>query len=133
MKFLRFLFAALAVVVLSAAGAALAQKTDCESKITFTVCKDAAIESFSCSVKDYKKKFPSIHYAVELKNVSDQPQRFRINIFLPDGKAVGGLMPRKGDPPVLKPGETVKAEYPVKGLVDQPKTLEVLVKAISAE
>ncbi len=120
--------------VLLAAGVVLAQtaatKTDCPSKITFDVTKEAVVESFSCTIKDYKKKFPSIHYAVAIKNVSDKPIRFRVNIFLPNGKAVGGLVPRKGKPPEVKPGETAKAEYPVKNLVDHPATLEVFVKVL---
>lgn len=134
MKSLKVVCPVILLSVLLAAGIVWAQttavKTDCPSQITYDVTKEAVVESFSCTVKDYKKKFPSIHYAVAIKNVSDKPTRFRVNIFLPDGKAVGGLLPTKGSPPAIKPGETAEAEYPVKNLVDHPATLEVIVKVL---
>jgi hypothetical protein len=134
MKLLKVVCPVVLLGVLLAAGMVPAQttavKTDCPSQITFDVTKEAVVESFSCTVKDYKKQFPSIHYAVTIKNASDKPARFRVNIFLPDGKAVGGLLPRKGNPPAVKPGETAEAEYPVKNLVDHPATLDVIVKVM---
>ena len=75
-------------------------------------------------------------FEITLKNVSDKPQRFITRITLPDeGKSVGGFVPRKGKkdkktgkkkPPVIDPGKTAKAKYPV-FYYDQPKKIEVEV------
>ena len=125
----------LCIILALMIGPAMAQdqkvEIDCPSKVDFNLVDEVEVVSFSCSIKDYKKKFPSIHYALAIKNVSDSPKRFRVNIFLPDGKAVGGLLPLKGNPPLAKPGEVVKGEYPVKNLVDHPQTLELLIKAMA--
>ena len=75
-------------------------------------------------------------FEITLKNVSDKPQRFITRITLPDeGKSVGGFVPRKGKkdkktgekmPPVIDPGKTATAKYPV-FYYDQPKKIEVEV------
>jgi hypothetical protein len=66
-----------------------------------------------------------------LTNISDQPQRYRVNIFLDNGKAVGGLIPRKTKKGLVKPGETASFVYPVKGMDRGPGSVTVLVKTMS--
>ncbi|WP_169709386.1 hypothetical protein [Deferrisoma camini] len=100
-----------------------------EGKIEKQIAPEVSLEELTCFIKDYKKT-PSLHFKVRIKNVSSQPHRYRVNLFLDDGKAVGGLIPRKGKPPVVKPGEEASFTYPVKGLTRPPASLTVLVKTL---
>jgi hypothetical protein len=50
---------------------------------------------------------------VGIKNISDEPLRYRVSIFLPDGASSGGFYPRKGKPPVVKPGEEKVRTFPM--------------------
>ena len=71
-----------------------------------------------------------MHFKVAVKNVSPQPQRFRVNIFLESGKAVGGLIPRKTKEGPLKPGETASFVYPVGGVTTQPESVILRISAL---
>ncbi|TET95459.1 MAG: hypothetical protein E3J28_00565 [Desulfobacteraceae bacterium] len=106
-------------------------KVACPVDITWNVVPQADITSFSCTVTEFKKK-PAVVFKVGIKNISDKAQRFRVQIFLlKEGKAVGGLVPRKGKPPVLKPGQEKVVTYPVIKATQLPEKLEVVVKTIS--
>ncbi len=94
------------------------------------VAPEAKLVEFSCFFKKYKK-VKSLHFKVKIKNVSKVPQRYRVNIFLENGKAVGGLIPRKGKPPVVKPGQVVSFVYPVKGMSTKPKGVTLIIKTMS--
>ncbi len=98
-------------------------------RLEVQVAPEAQLTELACFVKPYKK-VPSLHIKVGVKNVTDKPHRYRVNLFLDNGKAVGGLLPRKGKPPVVKPGETATFTYPVKGMAGKPGGLTVLVKTI---
>ncbi len=98
-------------------------------KIEKEIASEASLEELSCFIKDYKNT-PSLHFKVRIKNVSTKPHRYRVNLFLDNGKAVGGLIPRKGKPPVVNPGEEASFTYPVKGLTRPPGSLTVLVKTL---
>ncbi len=65
-----------------------------DSKIEKTIAPEAELTDFSCVLKKWEGS-DTLHFNVAVKNVSDQPQRYRVNIFLDNGKAVGGLIPRK--------------------------------------
>ncbi len=65
-----------------------------------------------------------------MKNISDQPQRYKVNIFLDNGKAVGGLIPRKTKDGLVAPGQTASFEYPVGGMDCSPKSIELMIKTI---
>ena len=60
------------------------------------------------------------------KNISNTPQRYRVNIFLDNGKAVGGLIPRKTKKGLVEPGQTASFTYPVKGVTVKPD--EIILK-----
>ena len=103
----------------------------CPVDITWNVVPQADVISFSCSVAEFKKK-PAVVFKVGIKNISNKAQRFRVQIFLlEEGKAVGGLVPRKGKPPVLNPGQEKVVTYPVIKATQLPKKLEVVVKTMS--
>jgi hypothetical protein len=106
-------------------------KVACPANITWNVVPQADITSFSCTVAEFKKK-PAVIFKVGVKNVSEKAQRFRVQIYLlEEGKAVGHLVPRKGKPPVLKPGQEKVVTCPVIKATQLPKKLEVVIKTIS--
>jgi hypothetical protein len=99
------------------------------AKIDQSIASEAALEEFSC----FYKKFEGaevVHFKVALKNVSDKPQRFRVHIFLENGKAVGGLIPRKTAKGLVEPGATASFVYPVNGMTDKPREVMLNVKAV---
>jgi hypothetical protein len=105
----------------------------CAADITWSVVPQADITSFSCTMAEFMKK-PAVIFKVGVKNVSDKAQRFRVQIFLlNEGKAVGGLVPAKGKPPVVKAGEENVNTYPVMKTSQLPTKLEVVVKTISLD
>ena len=90
---------------------------------------EAQLVKFNCSFKKYKG-VKSLVFHVAVKNVSEKPQRFRVNIFLDNGKAVGGLLPRKTKKGLIKPGQVAKFSYPVKGMATKPGSVTLLVKTL---
>lgn len=101
-----------------------------KGKLVRAITPDAKLVAFKCFFKDYKK-VKSLHFMVKVRNVSDEPQRFRINIFLEDGRAVGGLIPRKTKKGLVKPGAEAGFTYPVKGLATAPTGVTLIVKTLS--
>lgn len=94
------------------------------------VTAEAEVTGLACYFKDYQGA-NSLHFDVKVKNVSKADQRYRVNLFLDNGKAVGGLLPDKGKPPVLKPGEEKSFTYPFKGMDVKAGSVTLLVKAVS--
>ena len=78
---------------------------NCEARsISWEVSDTVEVINFDCAMGK-KGMDPALIYTVELKNVSDQAQRYRVNIFLLDmDKAAGHLVPRKGKPPQVAAG-----------------------------
>lgn len=101
-----------------------------DSKIEKAIAPEAELTDFSCVLKKWEGS-DTLHFNVSVKNISDQPQRYRVNIFLDNGKAVGGLIPRKTKKGLVKPGETASFVYPVKGMDCGPRSVTVLVKTMS--
>ena len=99
-------------------------------KLVRAITPEAKLVGFTCYFAKYKK-VDSLWFKVTLKNVSDQPQRYRVNIFLDNGKAVGGLIPRKTKKGLVKPGATASFKYPVKGMNTKPGAVTLIVKLAS--
>jgi hypothetical protein len=99
-------------------------------KVEMQIIPEAKLLEFNCHFGEFQKH-DSLFFNVALQNVSDKPLRFRVNIFLDDGKAVGGLIPRTGKPPVLKPGEKATFEYPVQGMTEKPSGVTLIIKTAS--
>ena len=98
--------------LLSCAGSNKPDTLKCTGAIEWQICKEAKITSFACELGSFKKK-PALVYTVAVKNVTEKDHRYRLNIFLLDqDKAAGYLVPRKGKPPIVKPGETVTVKIP---------------------
>ena len=100
-----------------------------EAKLDKEIASEAQLEELSCFFKRWEGS-DNLHFKVAIKNVSDQPQRFRVNIFLDNGKAVGGLIPRKTGKGLVKPGETAKAVYPVAQMPKQPKAITLKIGTV---
>jgi len=95
-------------------GCATAPKKGEGPVATFKVCPSVEITTLKYFMK--KSKFSGgekFHIKVGIKNISDKGKRYRVSIFLPDGVSSGGFYPRKGKPPVLKPGTEEVATFPM--------------------
>ena len=97
-----------------------------DKQINKEISPEAQLVSLGCFFKKWEG-VNTLHFKVSLKNVSDKPQRFRVNIFLDNGKAVGGLIPRKIKSGLVKPGETGSFVYPVKDMPQKPKEIFLII------
>jgi len=100
-----------------------------KEKLVYSIAPEAEVTEFRCFMADYQKK-PSLHFLITIKNVSKEDQRYRVNIFLDDGKAVGGLVPRQVKEGLIKPGATATYTYPVKGMGQKAQAVELIVKTM---
>jgi hypothetical protein len=139
MKQARFVFtgwvAALAVAGLLAAACAWADSHafDCTPEVTVAEGAQAAVAlaGFVCSFEKYEGA-DVLHFKVTVKNIADAPQRYRVNIFLDNGKAVGGLIPRTTKKGLVNPGETADFVYPVTGMTEKPEKIEVMISTTAS-
>ena len=99
--------------------------------ITWEVAKEAEISNFACNLGKFGVD-PSLIFTMDLTNVTDTALRYRVNIFLEDmDKAAGHLVPRKGKPPVVKPGQTASIKIPFMKTEVLSDNVLVVVKAMS--
>jgi hypothetical protein len=102
-----------------------------EARLEKSIAAEASLEDFSCTLKKWEGS-DTLHFLVTLKNVSTQPQRYRVHIFLDNGKAVGGLIPSSTKKGLVEPGKTASFAYPVPGvMVHLPKSLVLTVKTVT--
>ena len=102
-----------------------------EARLEKSIAAEASLEDFSCTLKKWEGS-DTLHFLVTLKNVSTQPQRYRVHIFLDNGKAVGGLIPSSTKQGLVEPGKTASFTYPVPGvMVHLPKSLILTVKTVT--
>ena len=94
------------------------------------IAPEAALEEFACFFKKWNRS-ETLHFTVTVKNVSDTPQRYRVNIFLDNGKGVGGLLPRKTKKGLVEPGQTSGFVYPVKGMAGKPQSVFLKISTMS--
>ncbi|NNF98984.1 MAG: hypothetical protein HKM93_06370 [Desulfobacteraceae bacterium] len=101
-----------------------------DGKLDKEIASEAELTDFSCVFKKFEGS-DVVHFTVGVKNVSDQPQRFRVNIFLDNGKAVGGLIPRKLNNGLVAPGQGQSFTYPVTGMTTKPKGITLIIRTMS--
>ena len=101
-----------------------------DKKLESDIAKEAMLEEFSCVFKEWSGS-ETLHFQVAVKNVSDIPQRYKVNIFLANGKAVGGLIPRKTKKGLVQPGRTATFTYPVKDMGEMPKAINLMVRTMN--
>lgn len=117
--------------LIGCAGRGAPEKTNCDADIKWDVVKEAKLTQFDCMVGMHGGQ-PSLIFTVGVENPTDTPLRYRVNIFLEDmDKAAGHLVPRKGKPPVVKPGETKTVKIPFIGTGKESKKILVVVNTIS--
>ena len=117
--------------LLSCAGSNKPDTMKCKGTVEWQICKEAKITSFACELGSFKKK-PALVYTVAVKNITEKDHRYRLNIFLLDqDKAAGYLVPRKGKPPVVKPGATVTVKVPFFKTATTSKNMLVVLKTIN--
>ncbi len=100
-----------------------------EGQLTQDIAPQAELVDFTCAFKKWKGA-ETLHFSVTIKNVSNEPQRYRVNIFMDNGKAVGGLIPRKTKKGLVQPGQTASFVYPVKGMATQPKAVILKISTV---
>lgn len=101
-----------------------------EDKLEKDITYQAQLTELSCSFKKFEG-METLHIKVAVKNVSATDQRFRINVFLDNGKAVGGLIPRKTAKGLVKPGESQSFVYPVSQMPRQPEGITLKIGTAS--
>ena len=73
-------------------------------------------------------------FTIGIENPTEQPYRYRVNVFLEDmDKAAGHYVPRKGKPPVVNPGKTETVKIPFIGTDQLSKKVEVVVTTMSRD
>jgi len=98
-------------------------------QLTKDIAPQAELVDFSCTFKKWKGA-ETLHFSVLLKNVSQEPQRYRVNIFMDNGKAVRGLIPRNTKKGLVQPGQTASFVYPVKDMAVQPKSIILKISTV---
>lgn len=87
-----------------------AVKSELSQNIAYDVPASAQITKVSYFYEMYKGQ-PRLHFSVSIKNVTEEPKRYRLNLLLPEGPAVGGMYPRKAK--AIEPGKTLERKFPV--------------------
>jgi hypothetical protein len=102
----------------------------CPADIEWQVAPEAQITQFECAMGTLGQDVALI-FKVGIKNVTDKPLRYLLNIFLEDmDKGAGSLVPLKGKPPVLEPGKVETVSVPFIKTAELSKKMMVMVKTI---
>lgn len=101
-----------------------------DDKLEQTVAVEAQVEELSCFFKKFEG-LEALHFKVTLKNVSDKEQRYKVNIFTDNDKAVGGLIPRKTKGGLVAPGASASFVYPVNGMAGKPTGVALVVRTLA--
>ncbi len=101
-----------------------------DDKLEVNIGETVSLEDFSCVFKRWEGK-DTLHFNVAVKNSGDEPMRYKVNIFLDNGKAVGGLIPRKTKKGLVKPGQTASFVYPVGNMTKKPKGVTLNIMPMS--
>jgi hypothetical protein len=124
---------AMGVWLAGCAGKGAPEKTNCDTRIKWDVIDEVKLTQFDCAVGKHGGQ-TSLIFTVGLENPTEQPYRYRVNIFLEDmNKGAGHYVPRKGKPPVVNPGKTATVKIPFIGTDKMPKKVLVMVTTMSRE
>lgn len=102
-------------LVLISGPANAADQTEEGPVITLKICPTAEITTLRYFMKVSKLVGggPKLHFEIGIKNISSQARRYKLSIMLPKGPSSVGFYPRKGNPPVLKPGQEKVRTFPM--------------------
>ena len=138
LKGLGTILLAIAAVALVAGGCASypkpanVQSVQCTTKkIEWNVAPEAEVSNFDCQVGNHEGA-PTLIVTMDIKNITDKPLRYKAQVFLDDmDKAYGALVPTKGKPPVVNPGESASVKLPFVKTDTMSKHMTVFVKTMS--
>ena len=92
-------------------------------QVDMEIPPEAQVTKFDCALGVHKKMSskPVTVYDFTVKNISDKPLQYSAYIIVPEtGLSAGGFIPRKGKPPLLKPGEELNFKWAVR-MFEMPK------------
>jgi len=133
------LLLAVAAVALVAGGCASSPKipanvlgVQCAAKsIQWEVAPEAEISDFDCQMGTFDGE-AALVVTMAVKNISDKPQRYKVQVFLEDmDRAYGHLVPRTGKPPQVAPGAVEKVKLPFVKTGAMSQKILVMVKTMS--
>jgi hypothetical protein len=102
----------------------------CPADIEWHVAPQAQITQFECAMGSHEKEIALI-FKIGIKNVTDKPLQYVLNIFLEDmHEGSGSLVPVEGNPPVLAPGKAETVTVPFIKTSKIPKKMMVVVKTM---
>jgi len=102
----------------------------CPTGIEWHVAPQAQITRFECAMGTHEKEIALI-FKVGIKNVTDKPLQYVLNIFLEDmHEGSGSLIPVEGNPPDLEPGKVETVTVPFIKTAEMPRKVMVVVKTI---
>jgi hypothetical protein len=102
----------------------------CPADIEWQVAPEAQITQFECAMGTQNKEVALI-FKVGIKNVTDKPLRYILNILLEDmHKGAGSLVPVKGKPPVVEPGKVETVTVPFIKTAELSKKVMVAVESM---
>ena len=115
------------------AGKGAPEKTNCDARIKWDVADEAKLTQFDCAVGKHGGQ-ASLIFTVGIENPTEQPFRYRVNIFLEDmDQGRGHYVPRKGKPPVVNPGKAATVKIPFIGTDKMAKKILVVVTTMSRD
>ena len=97
--------------------------------ITYRVVSSAKITKVSYYLASYKGS-ETVFFEVGIKNVSDQPKRFKVLVDIPDGPSAAYYYPLAGKPPVLNPGQELAEKLPLIIYKQLPSAFSLVVDEI---
>ncbi len=74
------------------------------------------------------RDFENVFFEIGIKNISNQPKRFRVIVDIPDGPSAAYLYPTTGKPPVLKAGEEHMKPFPLLIYKKLPSAFSITVE-----
>ena len=98
--------------------------------ISYSVPSTAQITKITYYLSKFKDK-DTVFFEIGLKNISDQPKRFKVMVDIPGGPSSAYYYPRKGKPPVLKPGEEHMQPMPMVIYNKLPESFLLIVKDLN--
>ena len=102
-----------------------------KNKISFDLVDSAQITDIAYYLKDFKGK-KTVHFDLAVKNISNTPKRFKVQIFLSDGPSASYYYPLKPKPPqteaVIEPGKIFTGNIPLVFYEKIPSIFQIVIR-----
>jgi len=100
---------------------------NCPAEIEWQVAPEGHITRFECKADTHSDK-PALIFWAEIKNISSESHRFRLNIFLLDENLAGGRSIPADRGSKLGPGQIATITVPVSNTTDPDQQIFVTLK-----